>query len=69
MSPRARAPGRHHQVAVGADGLARVTVKLQMVGIGPSPSGTRCARLVVRRARNDEALRTRGIRRPAQQNA
>lgn len=63
-------PGqRHHQVAVGADGLARVAVKLQMVGIGPSPSGARHARLVVRGARDEQALRARGIRRPAQQNA
>ena len=63
-------PGkRQHQVAVGADGLARVAVKLQVVGIGPGPAGARHARLAVRRARDDEALRARGIRRPAQQNA
>lgn len=60
---------RQHQVALGADGLASVAVKLQVVGIGPGPAGARRARLVVRRARNDEALRARGIRRPAQQNA
>ena len=60
---------RQHQVAVGADGLARVAVKLQVVGIGPGPAGARHARLVVRRTRDDEALRARGIRRPAQQNA
>lgn len=63
-------PGkRQHQVALGADGPTRVAVKLQVVGIGPGPAGARNARLVVRRARDDEALRTRGIRRPAQQNA
>lgn len=63
-------PGkRQHQVALGADGLARVAVKLQVVGIGPGPAGARHARLVVRRTRDDEALRARGIRRPAQQNA
>lgn len=63
-------PGqRHHQVVVGADGLARVAVKLQMVGVGPGPPGARRARLVVRGARNEQALRARGIRRPAQQNA
>ena len=63
-------PGkRQRQVAVGADGLARVAVKLQVVGIGPGPAGARHARLVVRRARDDEALRARGIGRPAQQNA
>ena len=38
-------------------------------GIGRGPAGARRARLVVRRAREDEALRARGIRRPAQQNA
>ena len=63
-------PGqRYHQVAVGADGLARVAVKLQMAGIGPDPPGARHARLVVRGARNERAVRARGIRRPAQQNA
>ena len=63
-------PGkRQHQVAVGPDGLARVAVKLQVVGIGPRPAGARHARLVVCRVRDDEALRARGIRRPAQQNA
>ena len=63
-------PGkRQHQVALGADGLARVAVKLQVVGIGPGPAGARHARLAVRRALDDEALRARGIRRPAQQNA
>ena len=63
-------PGkRQHQVALGADGLARVAVKLQVVGIGPGPAGARHARLAVRRARDDEAFRARGIRRPAQQNA
>lgn len=63
-------PGqRHHQVAVGADGLARVAVKFQVIGIGPCPAGARDARVVVRRARNDEALRARGIRGPAKQNA
>ena len=70
-------PGkRQHQVALGADGLAlgadglaRVAVKLQVVGIGLGPAGARHARLAVRRARDDEALRARGIRRPAQQNA
>lgn len=59
----------HHQVAISADGLARKAVKLQVVGIGPGPAGAGHARLVVRRARDDEALRARGIRRPAQQNA
>ncbi|PWM72268.1 MAG: hypothetical protein DBX45_09225 [Oscillospiraceae bacterium] len=64
------APGkRHDQVAVGADGVARVAVKLQMAGIGPGPAGARHARPVVRRARDDEALRARGIGRPAQQDA
>ena len=63
-------PGKcQHQVAVSADGLSRVAVKLQVAGIGPGPAGARHARLVVRRARDDEALRARGIRRPAQQNA
>ena len=63
-------PGqRHHQVAVGADGLARVAVELQVVGIGPGPPGARHARLVVRDARDEQAVRARGIRRPAQQNA
>ena len=63
-------PGkRQHQVAVGADGLARVAVKLQVVGIGLGPTGARQAGRVGRRARDDEALRARGIRRPAQQNA
>lgn len=63
-------PGqRHHQVAVGADGLARVAVKLQVAGIDPGPPGARHARLVIRGARNEQALRARGIRRPAQQNA
>ena len=46
-------PGkRQHQVAFGADGLARVAVKLKVVGIGPGPAGARHARLVVRRARD-----------------
>lgn len=63
-------PGqRHHQVVVGADGLARVAIKLQMVGSGPGPAEARHARLVVRGARNEQAVRARGIRRPAQQNA
>lgn len=63
-------PGkRQHQVALGADGLARVAVKLQAVGIGPGPPGARSARLIVRGARNEQAIRARGIRRPAQQNA
>lgn len=63
-------PGqRHRQVAVGADGLARVAVKLQVAGFGPGPTGARRARLVVRGARNEKAVRARGIRRPAQQNA
>ena len=63
-------PGqRNHQVAVGANGLARIAGQLQMVGIGPSPTGARHARLAVRGARDDQALRARGIRRPAQQNA
>ena len=60
---------RQHQVAVGADGLARVAVELQVVGIGLGPAGARHARLAVRRASDDEALRARSIRRPAQQNA
>ena len=46
--------------AIGTDGLARVAVKLQVVGIGPGPAGARNARLAVRRARC--------IRRPAEQN-
>ena len=63
-------PGqRHHQVAVGADGLAPVAVELQVVGFGPGPPGARRARLVVRGARNEQALRARGIRSPSQQNA
>ena len=63
-------PGkRQHQVALGADGLARVAIKLQMAGIGPDPAGARHARLAVRRARDKQALRARGTRRPAQQNA
>lgn len=63
-------PGqRHHQVAFGADGLARVAVKLQMFVIGPGPTGARYARPVVRGARDEQAIRARGIRRPAQQNA
>ena len=60
---------RHHQVVVGADGLARVAVKLQVVGIGPGPPGARRARLVVCGSRDEQAVRARGIRRPAQQNA
>lgn len=61
------APGkRHDQVAVGADSVARVAVKLQIVGIGPGPTGARHARLAVRRARDEQALRARGMRRPAQ---
>ena len=59
----------HAHSGAGADGCAREVVKLQMVGIGPDPARARHARLVVRRARDDEALRARGIRRPAQQNA
>ena len=59
----------HAHSGAGADGRARVVVKLQMVGIGPDPARARHASLVVRRARDDEALRARGIRRPAQQNA
>lgn len=63
-------PGeRHDQVAVGGGGVARVAVKLQMAGIGPGPAGARHARLAVRRARDKQALRARGTRRPAQQNA
>ena len=63
-------PGkRQHEVSLSADGLARVAVKLQLVGIGPGPARARHARFVVRRARDDVALRARGIRRPAQQNA
>ena len=35
-------PGkRQHQVAFGADGLARVAVKLQVVGFGPDPAEAR----------------------------
>ena len=60
---------RHDQVAVGADGVARVAVELQMAGIGPGPTGARNARLAVRRARDEQALRARGIGRPAQQDA
>mgnify|MGYP007054892874 CR=1 FL=1 len=62
-------PAFHNHPTVGTDGLARVAVELQVVGIGPGPAGARHDRLVVRRARDDEALRARGIRRPAQQNA
>ena len=63
-------PGkRQHQVALGADGLARVAVKLQMIGIGPGSAGALHARLVVRRVRDDEALRAHCIRRPTHQNA
>lgn len=64
------APGkRRDQVAVGADGLSRVAVELQMAGIGLGPAGARHARLAVRRARDEQALRARGIGRPAQQDA
>ena len=63
-------PGEcHDQVAVGGGGVARVAVKLQMADIGPGPAGARHARLAVRRARDEQALRARGTRRPAQQNA
>lgn len=55
--------------AIGIDGLARVAVKLQMIGIGPGSAGALHARLVVRRDRDDEALRAHCIRRPTQQNA
>lgn len=60
---------RHDQVAVCADGFARVAVKLQMAGIGPGPTGARHARLAVRRARDEQALRARGESWPAQQDA
>ena len=60
---------RYHQVALRANGLVCVAVKLQMVGIGPGPAGARDTRLVVCLARDGKAIRTRGIRRPAQQNA
>ena len=50
-----------------ADGLARVADELQVVGIGPGSAGARHARPAVRVVRNDQALRARGTRRPAQQ--
>lgn len=41
-------PGkRQHHVAICADGLSHVAVKLQVVSIGPGPSGARHARDVV----------------------
>lgn len=62
-------PAFHNHPAVGADGLARVAAELQVVGIGPGSAGARHARPAVRVDRDDQALRARGTRRPAQQNA
>lgn len=62
-------PAFHNHPAVGADGLARVAAGLQVVGIGPGSAGARHARPAVRVDRDDQALRARGTRRPAQQNA
>ena len=60
---------RYRQIAFRANGLARVAIKLQMVSINPGPAGARDTRLVIGLARDGEAIRTRGLRRPAQQNA
>ena len=60
---------RYHQIAFRANGLVSVIIKLQMVGIGPRPAGARDAGLIIRLARDGKAIRTRGIRRPAWQNA
>ena len=62
-------PAFHNHPTVGTDGLARVADELQVVGIGPGSAGARHAWPAVRVVRDDQALRARGTRRPAQQNA
>lgn len=62
-------PAFHNHPTVGTDGLVRVADELQVVGIGPGSAGARHAWPAVRVVRDDQALRARGTRRPAQQNA
>lgn len=62
-------PAFHNHPTIGTDGLARVADELQVVGIGPGSAGARHAWPAVRVVRDDQALRARGTRRPAQQNA
>ena len=58
-----------HKVTFGANGLIRITIEFQMTGIGPRPANARNARLAARNVAYKHALRVRGKRRPAQQNA
>lgn len=58
-----------HKVAFGANDLIRITIELQMTGIGPHPANARDVWLAARNVAYKHALRVRGKRRPAQQNA
>ena len=58
-----------HKVTFGANGLIRITIEFQMTGIDPYPANARNVWLAARNVAYKHALRVRGKRRPAQQNA
>lgn len=58
-----------HKVTFGANGLIRITIEFQMTGIDPHPANARNVWLAARNVAYKHALRVRGKRRPAQQNA
>ena len=58
-----------HKVTFGANGLIRITNEFQMTGNDPYPANARNVWLAARNVAYKHALRVRGKRRPAQQNA
>lgn len=58
-----------HKITFGANGLIRITFEFQMTSIDPHSANARNTWLVARNVAYKHALRVRGKRRPAQQNA
>lgn len=58
-----------HKFTFGANGLIRITIEFQMTDINPHPANARNTWLAARNVAYKHALRVRGIRRPALQNA
>lgn len=58
-----------HKFTFGANGLIRITIEFQMTDIDPHPANARNTWLAARNVAYKHALRVRGIRRPALQNA
>lgn len=58
-----------HKFTFSANGLIRITIEFQMTGIDLHPANARNTWLAARNVAYKHALRVRGKRRPAQQNA